>query len=70
MPIFSSLLTVFGPIPGTTPGGPAPKRASASSRETTTMPVGLPSSLVIFASSRDSEIPTEQVSPVSSRISP
>ncbi len=69
MPSFSSRSTVFGPIPGTTPGGPAPKRASASSRETTTIPFGLPSSLVILASSRDSEMPTEQVSSVRSRIS-
>ena len=34
----------------------------------TTSPFGLPSSLVIFASMRLSEIPTEQVSPVRSRI--
>jgi hypothetical protein len=69
MPSISSRSAVFGPIPGTTPGGPAPNRASASSRETTTSPFGLPSSLVILASSRLSEIPTEQVSPVTSRIS-
>ena len=69
MPSFSSRSTVFGPIPGTTPGGPAPKRAIASAWETTTSPFGLPSSLVILASSRHSEIPTEQVSPVTSRIS-
>ena len=69
MPSFSSRSTVFGPIPGTRPGDSPAKRASASSRETTTIPVGLPSSLVIFASIRLSEIPTEQVSPVSRRIS-
>ena len=69
MPIPCSFITVFGPIPGTRPGGSSAKRSSASSRESTTSPAGFPSSLVIFASSRFSEIPTEQVSPVSSRIS-
>ena len=69
IPIPSSLITVFGPIPGTRPGDSAAKRSSASSRESTTSPAGLPSSLVILASIRLSEIPTEQVSPVSSRIS-
>ena len=68
-PIRSSLITVFGPIPGTSPGDSAAKRSSASSRESTTSPAGLPSSLVIFASIRLSEIPTEQVRPVSRRIS-
>ena len=69
IPIPSSFTTVFGPIPGTRPGESPAKRSSASSRESTTNPAGLPSSLTIFASSRFSEIPTEQVSPVSSRIS-
>ena len=68
-PIRSSLVTVFGPMPGTRPGDSAAKRSRAASRERTTRPAGLPSSLVIFASIRLSEIPTEQVSPVASRIS-
>ncbi len=70
IPIASSLRTVFGPIPGISPGDSAAKRSSASSRERTTRPAGLPSSLVIFASIRLSEIPTEQVRPVLSRIWP
>ena len=65
MPIPCSLITVFGPIPGTRPGDSAAKRSRASSRESTTSPAGLPSSLTILASIRLSEIPTEQVSPVS-----
>ena len=48
-------------------GGEALERFG--SRERTTRPAGLPSSLVIFASIRFSEIPIEQVSRVSSRIS-
>ncbi len=56
-------------MPGIRPGDSAENRSSASSRESTTKPAGLPSSLVILASMRLSEIPTEQVSPVSSRIS-
>ncbi len=54
-------------MPGIRPGDSAAKRSRASSRESTTSPAGLPSSLVIFASIRLSEIPIEQVSPVSSR---
>ncbi len=69
IPIRSNFATVFGPIPGTNPGESLPKRSSACSRESTTRPAGLPSSLVILASIRLSEIPTEQVSPVCSRIS-
>ena len=51
------------------PGEWSAKRSSAPSRERTTRPRGLPSSLVILASIRLSEIPTEQVSPVSRWIS-
>ncbi len=69
MPICCSLITVLGPIPGTRPGGSSAKRVSASSLERTTSPAGLPNSLVIFASSRFSEIPIEQLSFDSSRIS-
>ena len=69
IPIVCSRIIVFGPIPGTSPGDSAAKRASASSRESTTSPAGLPSSLTILASIRLSEMPTEQVRPVSSRIS-
>ncbi len=69
IPIASSLATDFGPIPGIRPGESPANRSSASSRESTTSPAGLPSSLVILASIRLSEIPIEQVSPVSSRIS-
>ena len=69
IPIPCSFSTVFGPTPGIRPGESPAKRSSASSRESTTRPAGLPSSLVIFASIRLSEMPTEQVSPVSSRIS-
>ena len=69
IPIFCSLITVFGPIPGTSPGEESAKRSSACSRESTTSPAGLPSSLTIFASIRLSEMPTEQVRPVSARIS-
>ncbi len=68
-PISCSLITVFGPIPGTSPGESPANRSSASSRESTTSPAGLPSSLTILASIRLSEIPIEQVSPVSRRIS-
>ena len=68
IPIRSSFCTVFGPIPGIKPGESKANRRSASSRERTTRPAGLPSSLVIFASSRLSEMPTEQVRPVCSRI--
>ena len=56
-------------MPGTRPGDSPAKRSSASARERTTRPAGLPSSLVILASIRFSEIPIEQVSPVPSRIS-
>ena len=69
IPIRSRRATVFGPIPGTRPGDSPAKRSRASARESTTSPAGLPSSLVILASMRLSEMPIEQVSPVSSRIS-
>ncbi len=69
MPIASSLATDFGPMPGIRPGDSLENRSRASPRESTTRPAGLPSSLVIFASIRLSEIPIEQVNPVSSRIS-
>ena len=68
-PSRSSFCCVFGPIPGNRPGGSPAKRSSASARDSTTSPPGLPSSLVIFASSRFSEIPTEQPRPVSALIS-
>ena len=59
----------FRPDPGDQPRDSAAKRSRAASRESTTNPAGLPSSLVILASIRLSEMPTEQVSPVTSRIS-
>ena len=65
----SSLATDFGPMPGIRPGDSAAKRSRASARKSTTNPAGLPSSLVILASMRLSEMPIEQLSPVSSRIS-
>ena len=66
MPIPSSLIDRLRPDPrDQRRASRAAKRSSASSRESTTSPAGLPSSLVIFASIRLSEIPTEQVSPVS-----
>ena len=68
-PIRCNLITVFGPIPGTRPGGSPAKRSRASARESTTSPAGLPSSLTILASKRFSEIPIEQLSPVSAPIS-
>jgi hypothetical protein len=69
IPIRSSRVTVFGPIPGIRPGEDPAKRSRASERERTTRPAGLPSSLVILASMRFSEMPTEQLRPVSCLIS-
>ena len=68
MPRSSSRLTVFGPMPGTSPGEAAAKRREASSRLSTTKPSGFSASDAIFATSLLGPIPIEQPRPVRSLI--
>ena len=53
---------VFGPMPGTRPGGAEAKRAQACSRLSTTKPAGFSASDATFATSLFGPMPTEQVS--------
>ena len=53
---------VFGPMPGTRPGGAEAKRAHACSRVSTTNPAGFSASEATFATSLFGPMPTEQVS--------
>ena len=53
---------VFGPMPGTSPGGAAAKRAQACSRLSTTKPAGFSASEATLATSLLGPMPTEHVS--------
>ena len=68
-PCASRRSAVFGPTPGSRPGGACANRAQASSRESTTKPRGFSASEATLATSLLGPIPTEQPRPVASRIS-
>ena len=69
IPIASRRSAVFAPMPGSSRAGAAAKRAHASSRVSTTKPAGFSASEATLATSLLGPIPTEQVIPVSARIS-
>jgi len=60
---------VFGPIPGSSPGGEPAKRSHACSRLSTTKPAGFSASDATFATSLLGPMPTEQLSWVARLIS-
>ena len=60
---------VFGPMPGTSPGGACAKREQACSRVSTTKPAGFSASEATFATSLFGPMPTEQMSCVAALIS-
>ena len=63
-PCAASRSAVFGPMPGTRPGGASAKRAQACSRVSTTNPRGFSASEATLATSLFGPMPTEAVSPV------
>jgi hypothetical protein len=69
IPISSSAAAVFGPTPGSSPGGSEEKRANASSRDSTTNPPGFSASEDTLATRRFGPIPTDAESLVSAWMS-
>ena len=70
MPIAARRSAVFGPMPGSRPGGAPAKRSHAPSRLSDTSPAGFSQSLATLATSLFGPMPTEAESPVASRIAP
>ena len=68
-PSASRRATVFGPIPGTSPGEACAKRAHACARLSTTNPAGFSASEATFATSLFGPIPTEHTIPLAAWIS-
>ena len=68
IPCSASRSTVFGPIPGISPGPAEAKRSHACSRVSTTKPFGFSASDATFATSFVGPIPIEHARPVASSI--